>query len=399
MKILLLTPFLPYPPRATSKVRPFNWLKHLSAKHQISLVSFIDSAAEKGYADQLRGYCRQVVTVLRKEKGGILPRSLNLFQKAPYFVVKQFQSAAMQEQAKRILSENEFDVIHAVSLAMTQYAAGAEGASRVVEAVDCLTRNYLQQYRLPLGIRDRVLAYIDWTKMKRYEPAAFSCFDECILANPTDKEFIRPLLPDTPVDVIPYGVDLDYFKPQGVDEEFPSLVFTGSMNYIPNADAVGYFCSEILPRIEKEYPGIKVYVLGRDDRGRIKRYIAGRKNVIYPGFVGDVRPFLSKASIFICPLRMGTGIKNKVLEAMAMAKPLVSSSVGLEGIDLKDRESVLVADDPATFSRAVSELIADRGLRGRLGAEARQVAERDHSWRMLAGRVDEVYSRIAGKRR
>ena len=146
MKLLLLTPFLPYPPQATNKIRPFNWMKYLSKKYEIYLVSFIESNKEKEYLSELGKYCSQIVTVLRRPKSGFRYRVMNLFQNLPYYIVKQFESTEMQERINLILKENKFEFIHVSTLAMAQYVYVVKGLTKILDAVDCYTRNYLQQW-------------------------------------------------------------------------------------------------------------------------------------------------------------------------------------------------------------------------------------------------------------
>jgi len=399
MKILLLTPFIPYPPKAANKVRAFSWLRYLSRKYEISLVSFIEREEQKEYLNELGNYCAQILTVIRKPKSGFLYRPINLFQRFPYFMVEHFKSIDMQETIRRLLQKNKFDLVHVSTLAMAQYAGDIKGTAKILDAIDCHTRNYLQQWQFPTGLKNRILSFIDWFKMRGYELKTHSKFNKTILANPMDKEFMLRLCPRLNIEVIPYGVDLEYFSPQQKEEEFPSLIFTGLMGYPPNNDAMVNFCSRTLPLIEEEYAGIKLYIVGGNVSLKLKKIAGIKKNIILTDFQEDIRPFMSKATIFICPLRLGTGVKTKVLEAMAMAKSIVSSSISVEGINAVSEKDILIADRPEEFANAVIRLLKNKDLRDNLGMSARKAVENAHHWQTLAIELDKAYQEVLSEKR
>jgi sugar transferase (PEP-CTERM/EpsH1 system associated) len=397
MKVLLLTHLLSYSRRQTNRIRAFNWLKYLSQRHEIFLVSFVDSAEEMAHLEELKKYCCGIEVVLRRPRRGLLCRLANIFQGAPYFILTQFTSPEMQAKINQVLRENKFDLIHVYSLAMAQYVCKVRGVGKILDAGDCITRHYLQEWMSPISLRDRVSSFIDWAKMRNYEPKMFFGFEKSILVNPIDREVISKKNPGLSIEVIPYGVDLEYFQPQDVEEDFPSLIFTAGMHYLPNTDAIVHFCLHILPRIEKKYPQVKLYILGEKSCQKLNRLAEKKKNIILVGFVEDIRNLMAKASVFICPMRLGTGNKTKVLEAMAMAKAVVSTSIGAEGYNLVSGKEILIADDPENFSGAVLRLLDDKRLRGSLGVNARKKAEEEHNFEALAQKMDAIYSAVGRK--
>lgn len=397
MKILLLTHLLPHPKLTTNRARAFNWLKYLSRNHQVSLVSFINSAQEREQLAALREYCHEVVTVLREPKNRFFSRIINLFQHTPYFVIKEYNSLKMAKEVSAMLRKDAFDLIHVYSLAMAHYVANTKGVIKILDAGDFFTRNYYQQWHSPINLGRRILSFIDWVKMKQYEPAIFSKFEKCILVNHNDKEFIMSSNPKFPIEIITYGVDLEYFKPQSEKEEFPSLIFTGSMDYVPNADAMLYFCRQILPLVEQRYPQIRLYILGRGVSYELKRLAAMKDNIILTGFKNDIREFVAKANIFICPLRIGTGIKTKLLEAMAMGKAIISTSIGIEGIKVVVNKDVMVADSPQDFADTIISLLANKSLRTAMGKNVRIAAEKDHDYKLLTSKLEDIYLELTEK--
>ncbi len=393
MKILFLTPYLPYyPPVTTNRSRPFNWLKYLSrAGHKIHLVSFIESVEERQCLSLIDKYCFKITTILRKPRSGIVSRFVNLFKGMPYFMGEQFYSQEMRQAVSLALKEESFDMLHVGTLAMAQYAGSIKGIPKILDGVDCNTRNYIQQWRHPTGLRNSILSFIDWKKMAEYEPKACSGFNRCIFVNPLDKEYLLKLNPRLNIEVLPFGVDLEYFSFRLAKEERHSLIFTGNMNYMPNLDAVQFFSCRILPIIQAKYPQIKFYVLGKAVPSSLKKKLCYNKNIIFTGHVDDIRDLMVSASVFVCPLRIGTGIKIKVLEAMAMAKPIVSTSIGAEGINVVPGKELLIADAPEDFASKVIKLLDDKSLREKLGENARVVVENDHNWELLAQKVNTIY--------
>lgn len=394
MKILFLSPFLPLPFYSGGRIRTYNWLRFLCKKHEIHLISFIESEDELKYIPEIRNYCARVETVLRKPVRGFKFKFFYLFGNAPYYI-RQFYSESMDKIIKHSLENNSYDLIHATHLTMAYYVRDVKGIAKVAEAIDCLTRNSLQQLHKGRNLIDRLKAFIDWRKIKRYEISVYPRFDNCIIASSKDKEFLERLSPHSglKISVISNGIDTEYFSPQAVKEDFPSLVFTGDMSYPPNEDAMFYFCADILPLIEKSYPDIKLYIVGGNISPELKRFISGKKNVILTGFVKDIRPCLAKAVVSICPLRVGTGVKNKVLEAMAMGKAVISSSIGQEGIDILP-ETDVVTDNPEGFAQRTIKLLSNKDLRDKIAFEGRKIVEASYNWKIFAERLDKIYQEL-----
>ncbi|KON27196.1 hypothetical protein AC481_05555 [miscellaneous Crenarchaeota group archaeon SMTZ-80] len=393
MKILILTPFLPYPPQAGNRLRAFHWLSYLRKKHQIYLVSFIESINENSYLKNLMEYCADIITVLRRPKCGFMYRVMNLFKKPPYFIVEQFKSSTMQESITRLLENNRFDLILVSSLAMLQYVDNVKGINKILDSVDCITRNYSQSWKVNTGFMDRIKSSIDYRKIREYEVSLHTKVDRCIVATSEDREFLECISPGLIVRIIPNGVDSEYFSPQPVEEDFPSLLFFGDMSYTPNKDAVVYLCLKILPLVKSSFPKLRVYIVGKNNP-KINKCIPHEKGVIITGFVEDIRIFLSKASVSVCPMRIGTGIKNKVLEAMAMGKAVVSSSIGKEGIEASNGKDILIADSHESFAQRITELLRDKNLREKIGRNARELMEKNHQWEMQAQKIEAVFQEL-----
>ena len=184
--------------------------------------------------------------------------------------------------------------------------------------------------------------------------------------------------------VIPTGVDVDYFQPMPVEEIANSLVFTGSMDWLPNEDAIFYFVDAILPLIKQQCPDVSLEVVGRSPSRKLQALAETEKSVRLTGWVEDIRPFVARGSVCIVPLRIGGGTRLKIFEAMAMSKAVVSTSVGAEGLPVRSGENILLADTPGDFAGSVISLLRDSNQRQRLGTAARALVQENYSWPKVA---------------
>jgi glycosyltransferase involved in cell wall biosynthesis len=229
----------------------------------------------------------------------------------------------------------------------------------------------------------RALFEFEWRKLRRRERAVCERADLTIAVSAEDRDRLLALAPAAHVTSIPTGVDTGYFRPTGAPEIPARLVFTGSMDWQPNEDAVSYFVDSILPRIRHKVPQVSFAIVGRRPNARVKA-IAEREGILVTGTVDDVRPFIAEAAVYVVPLRAGGGTRLKIFEALAMQKPVVSTTVGAEGLALTPGREFVAADDPETFANEVVALIHDPLRRHTLGRAGRELVETHYSWPHIA---------------
>ncbi len=229
----------------------------------------------------------------------------------------------------------------------------------------------------------RALLGLEWRKLRRSEARACERADLTVAVSDGDRELLAACAPGARVSAIPTGVDVGYFVPNGVAEAPHRLVFTGSMDWYPNEDAILHFVEAILPRVRRDVPDAALTVVGRNPSSRL-REVAARAGVRITGRVDDVRPFVAEAAVYVVPLRIGGGTRLKIFEALAMAKAVVSTGVGAEGLPLVPGEHFVRADEPADFARAVVSLLRDPGPRRALGSAGRRLVEERFSWARVA---------------
>lgn len=219
-------------------------------------------------------------------------------------------------------------------------------------------------------------------------------FDLCVCVSEEDADRLRRIAPKAAVEVIPNGVDTEFFSPIKVEVEPERMVYVGSMDWYPNEDAVVYFCDRILPLIRRKVPGAELLIVGQSPTRKVRR-LGGMRGIYVTGTVEDVRPYVASSAVFVVPLRVGGGTRLKILEALSMGKAVVSTSIGVEGLDLRPGIDLIVEDEPTRFAEAVVRLMRDERERERLGKSGRErVAER-YGWEGIASKLFDLFNRLA----
>jgi glycosyltransferase involved in cell wall biosynthesis len=260
---------------------------------------------------------------------------------------------------------------------------------KIVYAFDAVSNYNYNMYKKSDSMISRAYWYLNYLKINRYEKV-YNSFDCCVLVNNKDKQLLKKDV-KIPIEVIANGVDTKFFRNKSKEDEV-KLVFLGDMSTPPNNDAVRYFAENIYPEILKER-SVNFYIVGRNPSDYIKT-LSENPNIFVTGSVDDVRMYLTKGSIFITPMVSGTGIKNKILEAMSMELPVVSTGIGISGINADNNIHYLLADTPGDFKKKIIQLIDNKKLREDLGINARLFVEKNYSWKVSMHKFDEIINKI-----
>ena len=410
MKILFLAGEFPTPVLA-EPLRDFNFLKILSRKygHDISLLTLKEKTREPRYADDLTQYCRRIETVAVPEHKGLSFRSArelatlrNMFSPRNVFsrhhaFLNTFYVPALQRKVRKALSQESFDVIYAHPMNMFFYLLDTD-LPRVLDCPDAAFNQFYQLSRLEKNPLRKMAQWLLYYRVKRDLISARQAkIDLFTVISPQERDLLTAYLPGLNVAVTPNGVDVDYFQPISVTEDFPSLIFVGSMHVSNNITAVISFCDHIYPLIKRQLPEIKLYIVGR--HGEEIPQLALDSSILPTGFVDDVRPYLARASVFVAPMVSGGGIKNKVLEAMAMGKPVVATSAGASGLEIVPGKDILIRDDPREFAAQTVELLRNKPLRQKIGNRARKLVAGHYSWERSAEILNDLLHKVAGGER
>jgi len=377
LKILFLTSRLPYPPYGGDKLRVFNFIKYLSVRHTVHLLSFIESEEEKKYLGELGKYCARIETVLLRPADSYV-KCLLLSPTAVPFQVAYYRDGRMRKKADEMMSSEKYDGIYVHLLRMAQYAQERRDVNRVLDLTDSLSLSLFRslRYRKHLFY---LFYLLEWLKVRRYEPEAVRSFDRALLISDADLSSEKALASEKSISIIANGVDLEYFKPLSNSYDDNKIVFVGNLHSFPNRDAVLYFCGRIFPAVRDSRPGASFYIVGSNPPEKIKK-LADGKNIFVTGPVEDTRVHLRDAAALVCPIRAATGMQNKVMEAMAMGLPVVSTTISTQWMQPGRETGVLTSDSPEGFAENVVKVMEDRPLRERLSLMSRRYAEGNFNW-------------------
>lgn len=377
MKLLFLTSRFPFPPHGGDKLRVFNFIKYLSQNNSIYLISFIESENEVKYIEDMKKYCESIETILLKPVKSYLSCTVLSPTLVP-FQVAYYRDRKMHEAVSRTVRADKFDGIYVHLLRMAQYVKDKRYLNRILDLTDSLTLSLKRSLKFRSHIF-YLFYFLEWLKVSIYEPKIIRYFNRCLLVSDADFRTDGPIGKAENLSIIANGVDLDYFKSSGLSYKPNKLVFIGNLHSFPNRDAVLYFSNEILPIVKREMPQVEFYIIGANPPKKIKS-LADGKNIIVTGSVEDTRPYLSDAAVMVCPIRVATGMQNKILEAMAMGLPVISTPIATLWMDRKEDYGVLIAGTPEDFANKVIEVSKNKNLREKLSISARKLIVENYDW-------------------
>ena len=378
----------------------YQLVRELSRRNQVTLLTYgrenETPAAEAENIAALRAVGAEVHVVppprpLGGKRGA---QALSLLSPRSYQTAS-LRSSAMQDAVMRLLAGSAFDLVQVESSQMAAFDFG----SNVPLVLDEHNLEYELLYRLYQGERApgrRLYNWAEYVKFRREEQACWRQADACLLTSGREREILRGLLPDKPAVVVPNGVDIEFYRPSSAPVEPDSLVFTGLMSYRPNIDGVVYFVEEVLPRIHQVRPNVTLTVVGAGAGAEVER-LAGPR-VVVTGAVPDTREYFARAAAAVVPLRMGSGTRLKVLEGLAMGKPMVSTSVGCEGIHVRSGEHLLIADEAQALADAALRVLTDAGLAASLARQGRALVEREYGWAAITAQLEVFYHQVLSGR-
>jgi glycosyltransferase involved in cell wall biosynthesis len=394
MKILILTQVLPYPPDSGPKVKTWNVIKYLAQHHELGLVSFVRGDESTGVR-QLEKYCREVYTVPIQR--GMLQDMRYIAQSfltdQPFLMVRDHREE-MAHQVDQLAAREEFDIVHADQMNMAQYAARLAATPKVVDAHNALWLLYKRLWQtMPPGPRKWILNR-DWRLLKKYEGRVCKEFDAVVSVSEEDRRALEEAAGQRlDITVIPIAIDTDEITPVTYQPQGDRILHIGTMYWPPNIDGVLWFLREVLPLIRVERPGVAFDIIGANPPKEIVAFGEVDINVRVPGYVEDLTPYLEGASLIVVPLRAGGGMRVKILNTFGRGLPVVSTTLGAEGIAAQPGEHLLVADSPDDFARAVIRLLEDRQFAAELGRRGRQLIESTYDYRVASRSLEGVYAK------
>jgi polysaccharide biosynthesis protein PslH len=400
MNILLLSPWLPWPLYDGGRIRIFETLRYLSRRHCVTLVSSVCRSDELDHASAIKDFCQTVITtvvpngtrsvVSRLSRGVLSRRSL---------IQSFYYDARLAEKVKELTSRVAYDVIQVEFPFVAPYLNAVGPRSR---AKKILTMHNIESLRF-----ERELQLAHWGKrrlvllgnhlfFREWEKKALRQFDGIVTVSDLERTWVQQHAPRTMVDVVPNGVDTEYFHRSPIaSTSTPYIVFTGAMDYPPNIDAAGWLCNEILPSLQHCVPDVCLKIVGKNPHPRVLEF-GRRKDVEVTGTVADIRSYVAESLALVVPLRSGGGTRLKILEAMALERPVISTTVGAEGLDINPGSDILIADDTQQFVNQIRSLLESPEKAEAIGNAGRRLVTGKYDWRVCLGGLERFYGKLLG---
>ncbi len=376
-KLLFLSHRIPYPPNKGDKIRSYHLLEHLTRKYDVYLGAFVDDPSDWQYQEKLKNLCRECCLIPMNPSASRL-LSLSGFLEGSALTLPYYRNARLGKWVEDIVSGHSVKKMVVFSSAMAQYVEKYEDCRRIMDFVDVDSDKWMQYAKSKSWPFDAIYRR-EGRLLEKYERKIASEFDASFFVSPEEAALFSKIAPESSQKTYHYcnGVNAEYFSPEQVHSspygnQEKIIVFTGAMDYWPNIDAVEWFSEEVLPKILERIPDARFYIVGSNPSSAVRK-LAAQEGVVVTGRVEDVRPYLYHSKVAVAPLRIARGIQNKVLEAMAMGKPVVASPQALEGI--MENEGCMLAENAENFAVHVAGI-----LEGKEAAHGRECILKNYDW-------------------
>jgi hypothetical protein len=391
VKVLYVCHRFPFPPKRGGKIRPFNMIRHLTASgHEVTVASLARSADEAAEGRGIAQYCKTYEIAEVRPPVQAARMAARLPTSTPSSM-GYFYSSALDRRVRSLLAKERFELIFVHCSSAAQYVAHVRGVPKILDFGDMDSQKWLEYARykpFPLSAGYR----LEGIKLEREEKRLALLFDLCTATTRAEWETLRGYGLDVPTDWFPNGVDSDYFSP-GEEPDDPDLLsFVGRMDYYPNQECMFDFCAKVLPRVQQQRPQTRLVIVGADPSPAVKK-LGELPGVTVTGSVPDVRPYVRRSAAMVAPLNIARGTQNKILEAMAMGIPVVTSPAAAGGVDAVPQEHLLVARTYEEQGAAILRILEDPAERRRLGAAGRSRMLTHHAWPSSMQRLDAIIER------
>jgi polysaccharide biosynthesis protein PslH len=396
MKILMLTPYLPYPPASGGQIRTLYLLKYLRENHDVTLVSLYKNEDEKKYAEYLKEYCKEIFLCKRAEKPWQMKNILKaVFTDLPFLIVRNFSHEA-STLVKELIKTNSYDVIHAETFYIMPHIPATTVPVLLVEQT--IEYKVYQHHISPLPALLRWPLWLDIFKLKHWEKYYWSKANLVATVSESDKEEIKKLLPNLSTVIIPNGAGDDMFvdKFPIIENNKPKLLFLGNFYWLQNVEAAKYLLTHIFPKLKHVLPEAELIIAGQNASEKLHHSQNGQVKIIdlRPDDEQQVKNLYHSSTLFIAPIFGPGGTRLKILASMASGLPVVSTKTGVQGLAVKDHEHVLIAETPDEFIEQITNVIKDEITYKKIQKNAFTLAKKSYSWKAIANKLENVYKGI-----
>lgn len=387
MKIVAILPRFPYPLEKGDKLRAFHILKELSTRHEIYLFAISDQPVKEQSIEEIKKFTKEI-RIFRQSKPGIL---LNLmfgfFKGWPFQAGYYYSRAAAKDFHSFVKDVNPGHLLFQL-LRTAYYVKAADNIPATLDYMDAFSQNMLRRSKRSF-FPANILWKIEYLRLRKFEKGIYSWFENHLIISKQDRQFIDH--PDNQnISVVPNGIDYNRFKVKKSELAY-NLIFTGNMSYPPNVMACEYIVKKIIPLLKPKYPEIKLALVGTSPKAAVKQ-LAGPK-ITVTGWVDDMAQYYSKSQILIAPMQTGAGLQNKILEAMAMGLPVVTSVIAANAMHKQAANTVLTANNPQEYADHIIHLLENPDDRIDLGEKGREYVNRFHNWGNICLTIDKLFEK------
>ena len=403
MNILWLSHLVPYPPKGGVMQRSYNLLREISKYHNVSMIAFnqnkiLKTKNELSNAKKNIGEFCSVLNAIpikwdnsKYKKIFLLLKSL--FSKYPYSI-NWLKSIEMELVIKKYINKYKYDSVHFDTISLAPFIDIVKGYRKVLNHHNIESDMMLRRAKNERNPAKKIYIFQEGIKLRIYEKKICKLFDVNIVCSEIDKKRLLERIPNLCIENVPNGVDLEYFTPQKKDIEKNSLIFIGGMNWYPNKSAMIFFAENVWPLLKREIEGITMTVIGDEPPLKLIKVAKKDMNFKVTGFVDDVRPFMEKSMVYVCPIKDGGGTKLKILDALAMKKAIVADPIACEGIDVINGESVLFAKEPREYLEKIKQIIYNEELMIKLGNNGRNLIINKYNFVSIGKKMKRIYDSL-----
>ncbi len=390
MRILFVTPYVP----SRIRTRPFNLIKSLSTTHDISLVALLVQDYERAMVKDIESYCTSV-DLVPLTKWQAYTNCLRALPTLTPLRVAYYRSPAFVARIKEVIYRQKIDVVHGELIKVVpalKAVLAQENIPVCYDSVDCISWFLQQQTEVTRNPLKKVFAYSELQKMRRYERRELPGFDQVVIASASDKDRLGKITGQPHnIQVVSNGVDTNYFTPRAELRVVDSLVFSSKLDYFPNAQAILHFCKNTLPLVWQQHPRVRLTIVGSNPPPRVLA-LAADSRITVTGYVPDIRPYLGTASVALAPLLVAAGRQNKILEALAMGTPIVTTPRCASALGTQDGIHLLVAEEPQACANGIVKLLDNPQLAQKMGTAGRQFVTENYSWAIATNALNRLYT-------
>jgi len=398
MKLIWLSHFVPYPPKGGNLQRSYNLIRQASRSYQITLVAlnFLGESPERlrSHAEELEKYCERVEFwelpyPWRGARWQAAALASPLFR-VP-FSCRALYSPDLRSRWEQVLRDTPGALLHLDSIDLGLFVPSTKGFRKVLNHHNCESAMALRRaQREPNRLKKAFLA-LQARELRRMEKSICADFDNNLVVSEEDANQLRAVQPRAHFSVVENGVDVSYFQPAQEQEEANTLAFTGLLDWYPNVSGIRFFVREVWPLVKNRFADARLYLAGKNPAEEVLAFAQADANIVVIPNPDDMRPILARAAVCICPLLEGGGTRLKILDALAMGKPMLTTTIGCEGLRVTHGENILVADTPRDFADGIVQLFENQGLRRKIGAAGRALVEREYSWDKIGEQLEQAY--------